>query len=149
MRYTLLSLYLMTLTIVTLSQTKGDTTGTKPVKPLDLGIYENTSLIKLIATPEKFDGKTIQVIGYMHLEFEGDAIYLHKEDYENSLAENAFWVSFSRKLKKEKNVMAYSDKYVVIIGTFKLNDKGHMGLFGGTLENIVRLDAWGEWKTNK
>ncbi len=53
-----------------------DTLKQKIVRPFDLGIYENTSLIRLIATPEKYDGKTIQVIGYLHLEFEGDAIYL-------------------------------------------------------------------------
>jgi hypothetical protein len=131
------------------SQNRIDSTDNRPIKPSQLGIYENTSLIKLIATPEKYDGKTIQVIGFLHLEFEGKAIYLHKEDYENSLTDNSFWVRFSKKLTKEKSIMDYNDKYVIIIGTFKMNDKGHMGLFGGTLENIVRLDTWGEWGTKK
>jgi hypothetical protein len=109
------------------------------VGPLDLGITENTSLIRLIATPEKYDGKTIQVVGYLHLEFEGNALYLHKEDYENNLDNNAFWVSFSENIKK-RDLKKYNDIYVIIIGTFRMNDKGHLGLFGGTLDNIVRLD---------
>ncbi len=149
MKYFLVLIYLMTLTVEMFSQTYGDTTDTKPVRPTDLGIYENTSLIRLIATPEKYDGKTIQVTGYLHLEFEGDAIYLHKEDYEYGLTENSFWVSFSGKLLKMKEVMDYNDKYVIIIGTFRMNDKGHMGMFGGTLENIVRLDTCGEWNSRE
>jgi hypothetical protein len=129
-----------------LSQNVNDSLKQELVRPFDLGIYENTSLIRLIATPEKYDGKTIQVIGYLHLEFEGNAIYLHKEDYEHGLSENSFWVSFSKNITKQKNIMDFNDKYVIIIGTFKMDDKGHMGMFGGTLENIVRLDTWGDWR---
>jgi hypothetical protein len=117
--------------------------------PFDYGIYGNTSLIQLIANPEKYDGKIIQIIGYLHLEFEGNAIYLHKEDFENSITENGFWVNFSESVTKKANVMDYSDRYVIIIGTFRMHYKGHMGLFGGTIENIVRLGSWGDWREKK
>ena len=36
----------------------------------------------------------------------------------------------------------FNDKYVIIIGTFNVNEKGHMRMFGGTLDDIVRLDLW-------
>ncbi|GHS96382.1 hypothetical protein FACS189421_01380 [Bacteroidia bacterium] len=117
--------------------------------PWDYGIYGNTSLIQLIATPEKYDGKMIQIIGYLHLEFEGNAIYLHKEDFENSITENGFWVNFSEKVTQRANIMDYSDRYVIIIGTFKMNDKGHLDLFGGTIDDIVRLGSWGDWRKKK
>jgi len=102
----------------------------------------NVSLVKLIATPEKYDGKTIQVVGFLNLEFEGTAIYFHKEDYENGLNSNGFWVDFSKVIKSEKNLNDYNKSYVIIIGTFDMNAKGHMGLFGGTFKNITRLDKW-------
>jgi hypothetical protein len=140
MKFKILVLFFTLLNAFAYCQSGSDTTDNDPVKPFDLGIFENTSLIRLIATPENYDGKTIQVIGYLHLEFEGNAIYLHKEDYQNGLTENAFWVSFSKKLKNQKQIMNYNNQYVIIIGTFKMKNKGHMGLFGGTLENIVRLD---------
>ncbi len=108
--------------------------------PLNFNIYENTSLIKLIANPEKYDGQMIQVVGYLHLEFEGNALYFHQEDYQNRIYENSFWVNFSDKLRKGKNIMNYNNHYVYIIGKFKMNHKGHMGLFGGTIDNIVRLN---------
>lgn len=141
-RFTAIIFFMFCILIPGLSQNVNDSLKQEIVRPLSLGIFENTSLVRLIATPEKYDGKTIQVIGYLHLEFEGDAIYLHKEDYEHGLSENSFWVSFSKNITKYQKIMDFNDKYVIIIGTFKMDEKGHLGMFGGTLENIVRLDNW-------
>ena len=102
----------------------------------------HVSLVNLIANPEKYNGKTIQVVGYLNLEFEGDAIYLHKEDYVHGLTTNGFWVRFSDKISKRADLNKYSKKYVIIIGTFDMNRHGHMGLFAGELKNIRRLDTW-------
>ncbi len=117
-----------------------DETEMKPYQLLD--IPENVSLIKLIANPEKYDGKRIQVIGYLNLQFEGNAIYLHEEDYKKHISENSFWVNFSQKLTRNTNIKMFSNKYVIIIGRFSAKQKGHMGMFGGTLNDIVRLDLW-------
>ncbi len=102
----------------------------------------NISLLRLITTPEKYDGKQIQVIGYLNLEFEGNAIYLHKEDYSKGISNNGFWVNFSKEIAEKKNLNDYSKKYVIIVGTFDMNSRGHMGMFGGTIKNITRLDLW-------
>ena len=99
------------------------------------------SLVKLIANPERYEGKVIQVVGYLNLEFEGDAIYLHKEDYEHGLIGNGFWLDFSGPLKKTDEIVN-SKKYVIIVGRFDSKSHGHMGLFGGTLKDISRLDVW-------
>lgn len=131
------------------SQIQIDTQDETEQRPSELGIEETTSLIRLIATPEKFDGERIQIIGYLHLEFEGNAIYLHKEDYDNCITENAFWVDFSERLTEKIKISGYSDNYVIIIGTFRMHKKGHLGLFSGTIENIVRLDNWCTWRKNK
>src|SRR5205814_2241986 len=53
-----------------------------------LGI--SASLINLIATPERFHGKTVQVVGYLALEFEHTVVYLNRD----STADEALWVSF-------------------------------------------------------
>lgn len=100
-----------------------------------------TSLVKLIANPEKYDGKIIRVIGYLNLEFEGNAIYLHKEDYEHGLTKNGFWLDFSGSIKENKK-LDFSKKYVIIVGKFDVRRNGHMGLFGGTIKDISRLDIW-------
>ncbi|WP_234109155.1 hypothetical protein [Chryseobacterium sp. R2A-55] len=100
------------------------------------------SMLRLIVTPEKYHNKTVQIIGYLNLEFEGNAIYFHKEDYENGSSRNGMWVSFNDELEKKKDLKKYNKKYVIIVGKFNMNSKGHMGMFGGSLKNITRLDEW-------
>ncbi|OYU79010.1 MAG: hypothetical protein CFE23_15985 [Flavobacterium sp. BFFFF1] len=97
------------------------------------------SLIKLIATPEKYDGKRVQVIGYLNLEFEGEAIYLHEEDFKKSLSHNAVHVNFSKTTFNDKNLSDFNQKYVIIAGTFRINSRGNLE---GEIENITRLDLW-------
>jgi hypothetical protein len=109
-----------------------------------VSIVHDVSLIQLIANPEKYHGKHVQVVGYLNLEFEGDAIYLHQEDFVNNLIKNAFWVDFSERIKQEKKLADYNKKYVIIIGLFDMNLKGHMSLFSGEIKNITRLDKWVE-----
>ncbi len=109
--------------------------------PLD-SLVEDVSLVQLIATPERYHGKFVQVVGYMNLEFEGNAIYLHREDFDQRLTRNSFWVEFSEEIRKQKNLENYNKQYVIIIGTFDMESKGHLGLFGGEITNIWRLDAW-------
>ena len=104
--------------------------------------YEySISIIRLIATPEKYQDKQIQIEGYLNLEFEGDAIYLHKEDRDKGLTRNGFWVSFSDKLDKTE-IQKLNHSYVLIEGTFDMNSRGHMGLFGGEIKNITRIVKW-------
>jgi len=50
------------------------------------------SLIQLIATPEKFEGKFIAAIGFLRLEHEGYLLYLGKDDYDNVVLADALWV---------------------------------------------------------
>ena len=140
----LLTLLLLTLTFCANGQKKfnipRDTSEVSPLKVLD--IVGPVSIVNLIATPEKYDGKKIQIIGYLHLEFEGDGIYLHKDDYLNAITANGLWVNFSEKLTKKTSLKDYSDNYVIILGTFKKESKGHMGLWNGTMDDIIRLDFW-------
>ncbi|MCP9768481.1 hypothetical protein EGI22_11205 [Lacihabitans sp. LS3-19] len=133
--------------------------GIKPEKTIDSGCMEehsmhlkegfvlmedyNISLVRLIATPERYHGKKIQIVGYLNLEFEGDAIYLHKEDYEHSLNKNSFSVSFSNKLDRQ-NINYHNKSYVLIEGTFRMDRRGHMGLKGGEIYDITRIIKWGK-----
>ena len=61
-------------------------TSVSAAEPLDV------SMIQLLGTPEKFDSKFIRVYGFLRLEFEGKALYLHKEDYSQGLTKNSVWV---------------------------------------------------------
>jgi hypothetical protein len=66
---------------------------------------ENATLVQLIADPQKFDGKLIQVIGFLRLEFEG----MH---------------------------------YVLLEGVFDSKERGHLGMWSGSLTRIRRAELW-------
>ena len=54
---------------------------------------EDVTIIQLLATPEKYDGQRIRVVGVGNLEFEGNAIYLSKEDLSYRIY-HAVWLDF-------------------------------------------------------
>jgi hypothetical protein len=62
------------------------------------------SLIELIANPTKFDGKRVRIIGFLRLEFEGNAIYLSKSDFEHGVTKNGLWVSIEASNKELRSV---------------------------------------------
>jgi len=99
----------------------------------------DASLISLIASPKDFDGKQVRVVGFLRLEFEGNAIYLHKEDYIRGIAKNGLWVELDSASKKAAGPR---DQYVLIEGTFSMKDQGHMGLWSGSIHKITRIDPW-------
>lgn len=92
------------------------------------------SIVRLIADPGTFDGKRVLLSGFLHLEFEGNAIYLHRDDWIHGITENALWVSFA----PGGSTKSCQNKYVSIEGTFSAAERGHMGLFSGTLKDISR-----------
>ncbi|MFC1524344.1 hypothetical protein ACFL6N_06095 [Thermodesulfobacteriota bacterium] len=104
----------------------------------------NTSLINLIATPDKFHGKIVRVIGVSNIEFEGNGIYLSKEHLINRVTKNALWLSLNFKIigKSEEELSKYNGQYVLVEGVFNKDDKGHMGLKSGSINNVTRFMPW-------
>jgi hypothetical protein len=97
-------------------------------------------MVQLIANPEKYDGKSVRIIAFLNLEFEGNALYLHREDYEKSLPTNAIWISLTD--QQENSSKTLSGGYVLVEGTFRARDRGHLGMFAGSVEQITRIQSW-------
>src|SRR5688500_7039910 len=74
------------------------------------------SLWQLIATPDRYDGKRVRAVGFLRLEFEGNGLFLHEEDYKHGLLKNGLWVDESEDMRK--NHAQLDRKYVLIEGTF-------------------------------
>ena len=98
---------------------------------------EDVSIIQLIATPDKFDGKFISVIGFLVIAFEGDSIYLHQEDLEKGIPRNGLWVDIP-----ENTDPKLSMHYALVEGIFDARDHGHMGVFAGAIRKVSRITAW-------
>ena len=90
------------------------------------------SIIQLLANPAKYDGKRVRVTGYVHFEFEGNGIYLHKEDYEHHMFKNGLWLSSSGTSTKD-----CQDTYALIEGTYHAENTGHMGMWSGSIMEIT------------
>jgi hypothetical protein len=104
------------------------------------GCVYDVSIIQLLARPEVYNGKQVRLKGYIHLEFEGNGIYLHREDQQRSLYSNGLWVGFKHDAKIPRECQ---DRYVLVVGTFAAADRGHMSLWGGSVNDIFRCVPWG------
>ncbi|HEY1897186.1 MAG TPA: hypothetical protein VGG62_12970 [Terracidiphilus sp.] len=102
---------------------------------------ESVSMVALIANPEAYDGVKVRLIGYLHLEFEGNAIYLHREDFQNCIRKNAICIDMPADASLEQ-WSDLSDKYVLCEGTFRANWLGHMAMNSGMIDEVERLEPW-------
>jgi hypothetical protein len=125
------------LLVLAASQSAGPRAATSVQAPASQRI--DVSIIQLIATPERFDGKPIRVIGFLHLEFEGNALYLHESDFCHRITSNAIWVGVGSPPKDEQ--AALNNAYVLLEGVFSAQSKGHMGMFAGSVQRVTRLSG--------
>jgi hypothetical protein len=95
------------------------------------------SLIQLIANPEHYDGEQVQVIGFLRLEFEGNALYLHEDDCKNNIYGNAVGIGVTKEWKWSKDEV--NMHYVAVVGTFRA---GKSNLHSGVIVNISRVRRW-------
>ena len=106
----------------------------KAEEPVDV------TMVQLIANPEKFDGKLVRVIGFLRLEFEGNVLYLHREDYENAILGDGIWVDITPEITKQSKTLNLH--YVLLVGVFNSSDRGHMRMWSGTIKKIRRAERW-------
>jgi hypothetical protein len=100
----------------------------------------DVSIVQLIANPQQFDGKIVRIIGFARLEFEGDSIYLHREDYEHGITKNGLWMDVPNDMRKRDT--EFDQKYILIEGRFNAKFTGHMGMWSGSIEKISRFEVW-------
>jgi hypothetical protein len=108
---------------------------------IDIGEINRTatdvSIVRLIAEPNDYAEKTVRTFGFLHLEFEGNGIYLHREDYENGLSDNGLGVGGTPEIMGE--LAKLNDRYVLLEGTFS---PGPSGLRSGAIMKVNRAAAW-------
>jgi hypothetical protein len=102
---------------------------------------ERVSMIQLIATPERFNNKQVNVVGFLNLEFEGDALWTSKADFEAVIPGNAILFEVPKKLSAEQRKQL-SGHFVIVVGKFKALGSGQKAIFAGVLTDVVRVDLW-------
>ncbi|MBI5874925.1 MAG: hypothetical protein HZB81_03620 [Deltaproteobacteria bacterium] len=99
---------------------------------------EAVSIVQLLANPEKYQGHLVMVTGFCRIEFEGNAIYLHQDDYTYGNTKNGIWLGIDRQEVRFK----FEKGHCLVVGRFDAKNQGHMGLFSGALNDIKRFESW-------
>lgn len=97
---------------------------------------ETVALHALIGAPEMYDGVRVRVLGFCSIEFEGSAIWVAQEHYDDYITKNAIWLAF----EDFADHLSLHEKVLVIEGTFSANKLGHKGMFSGAIEQITRIE---------
>lgn len=97
------------------------------------------SLLQLIATPERFDGRRVRVMGFLHLELEGNALYVHREDLDANLVANAIGIVPSPAVTAQRKRL--DDRYVLVEGTFQAS-ASDTDMGAGALRDVTWIDRW-------
>ena len=92
-------------------------------------------IARLLARPQDYHGKRVDVMGFAHYEFEGNGLYLNRDDAEHWMTYNGFWLDPPN--REVANSDSLSDQYVLITGTFDANNKGHLGMWSGAIVDIT------------
>lgn len=100
----------------------------------------DVSMVQLIADPARFDGQSVRFIGVLHLQFEGDAVYLHHEDFRHAIIQNSIAISLTQ--AQRRAAAKLNKAYVLVEGRFRAGAGGHLGLWQGTVQDVGRLGAW-------
>jgi hypothetical protein len=102
----------------------------------------NASIVQILAHRDRYHGKRVQVMGFLHVRFEGTAIYLSKDDAAYGITHNGFWVKFDKAaipFNDPAGPKEFDGKYVLIEGIFDKDDLGHMSAWQGTIDKVNRI----------
>jgi hypothetical protein len=80
------------------------------------------SLLQLIATPERFEGKLVSTTGFLSISREATFLYLDQESYTHHLDDNAVWFFLNEEMGKNRERLNHN--YVVLVGVFRNQRKG-------------------------
>lgn len=102
---------------------------------------KDVTMIQLIATPEKYDGQLVRVIGVSSYDFEKSCITLSKEDLKYNIG-NSIWIELGEKVVSNEEFKLYNGEYVIVEGFFDKDDCGHLGQYCGSIKSINRYELW-------
>jgi hypothetical protein len=99
-----------------------------------------TNMFQLLANPERFDGKTVRVIGYLTMGHEADFLYPYESDATNLIVSNRIGIVVPQQLRSFPNCRG--GKYVRVVATFKKLDEDQSGI--GAFTDVRACDLWSD-----
>jgi len=89
-------------------------------------------MIELLANKDKYNGKPVQVSGYLSIRFEDNALYFDENAYLHTFTENALWIGFG---DADRSTFEKYDRHPgYVMGVFRADEcNGHLCLYGGEI----------------
>ena len=94
-----------------------------------------TSLLQVLADPQRWHGKHVRVAGFFNFEFEHDALYLTSEDSRNHLF-NGLWINVPELLMGSDRRDPWRG-YAVVEGIVNAQRHGHLGLWPASIDSVI------------
>lgn len=121
--------------------------GASPTSHAGEAPVERVSIIQLISSPDRFDGRIVNLVGVLRLEFEESAVYLGPDDARHKNRKNGIWVEMTE--EQESMGRRLNGRYVVIEGRFDKGLRGHLGLWSGSLIPVTKVAEWEPKRTSE
>ena len=89
-------------------------------------------MIELLANKDKYNGKPVQVSGYLSIRVEDNALYFDENAYLHTFTENALWIGFG---DADRSTFEKYDRHPgYVMGVFRADEcNGHLCLYGGEI----------------
>jgi hypothetical protein len=98
------------------------------------------SIIQVIANPSDYHGQKIRVKGVGNAAYEGNGLYLNKNDWQYRVYTNGLWLQFGEGATPFEKAGKYNGKYVIVEGIFNMDFKGHFSMYSGAIVDITRYE---------
>jgi hypothetical protein len=73
---------------------------------------------------------------------DGDFLYLHKEDFDNSIAENSLPIERTREMLRDREKIY--NNYVQIVGVFHMEERPALYPQNGRIFSIQKCEFWSQ-----
>ena len=111
-------------------------------------VYIKTSLNDIIENPLFYNGKKVELNGYFYYSIESSFLSANVKPKRDGKV----WVEFNyfsellnkegENLFKDKRLISYIKKKVKIRGVYDSSNNGNLGIYNGSITDIVYFESW-------
>lgn len=98
------------------------------------------TLANILASPVKFHGKRVSIIGYYHGEFEGNSLSVNREASRSNDYRNSIWRGETSTFAANSAIRDKNDSWIRVDGVFLKGPSGHMGMWPGEIVRLTRIE---------
>lgn len=97
------------------------------------------SLIQLIASPDRFDGRLVRVQGFGVIQYEAMGVFHSAEDADYGNTKDGIWLELDT--EQVGRYRHASGREIIVEGIFSEGMKGHLSAWSGALTKVRRLEV--------